>query len=128
MRPERWNQRSLSAVMCKDRKVNANSIKKQINVSSTKIKGRALTVRTCAFAFVLQTVTLSLTFAMFSGLYAQAWYLPCPLLFHGLTGLAERVFTGSCNWYSYKPQVKNSFSAIHGLDSLSKFRSHQLQL
>ena len=42
------------------------------------------------FVFVLRIVILALTFAMFSGLYAQTWCLPYSRLYHGLTGLAER--------------------------------------
>ena len=45
----------------------------------------------------------ALTFTVFSGLHAQTQCLPCPPLFHGRTGWAERFFVGFGNWYSYKP-------------------------
>ena len=41
---------------------------------------------------------------------------PCPPLFQGRTGLEERYFACSCNWCSYKPEAKNSFSGIHHLE------------
>ena len=44
---------------------------------------------------------------IFSGLYAQTQRLPCPPFFQGRTGMAERFFAGSFNWYSYEPHGKN---------------------
>ena len=62
---------------------------------------------TCAFAFVLQIVTLALTFTVFSGLHAQTQCLLCPpFFFCGRTDGAESFFAGSCNWCNYKPHPK----------------------
>ena len=65
---------------------------------------------------MLQIVTSALTFTVFSGVHAQTQCLPCPPLFHGRTGWAVIFFTGFGNWYSYKPQAKNSFSGIYCLE------------
>ena len=54
----------------------------------------------CAFVFVLQTVTLALTFTVFSGLHAQPQCLPCPPLFQGQTGWAKRFFAGFGNCHN----------------------------
>ena len=51
----------------------------------------------------MRFVIFCLNLRFVTGLHAQTQCLPCPPLFHGRTGWAERFFVGFGNWYSYKP-------------------------
>ena len=82
---------------------------------SSNLKGRksvhCLQLRTRAFAFVLKIVTLSADIDYVFG--AVCVDLIVPAMFPDFSWVNEfgrEVLGGLCNWHSYEPQAKESFS------------------